>query len=309
MRFRVVPVFIFVLAVGTALLFAVPGRAADETDEPAVRAAQAQVGAAYREAFSAQDAEALGRCFTADAEFMNQLNEVHRGRDAIRSLASARFAADPETRVTPEFTRFRLIGDGVASLEGTATRNSADGKVLTRSRLLVVCVRGEDGWLIADLRESSLPVTTALTPRERLEAISWLVGDWVEETDEAMVRSSCRWSEDGPYLIQKFNVRDSEGRTSTSTQRIGWDPLLGKIRSWFWDATGGYGGAIWSETNEGWVLQSRGVSVDGTLRTGMHYVRREGEDAHWWEARNRIVGDTIVDDQVYFIVRQPPEPR
>ncbi len=309
MKFRVVPVLFVVLAVAISALVTVPGRAKEETDDPLVRAALTQLGESWRQALKAGDAEAYSRCFTLDAEYVDEEDEVHRGRDAIRAMAASFFQRMPGTRITAELLRFRTIGDDVACQEKIVTFQSAEGAVLSRSRYSIVCVRRDEGWLIADLKKRELPAATALSPREQLESLSWLVGDWVEETDEAKVKSSCRWSEDGPYLIQKFTVRDSEGNLSASTQRIAWDPLLRKVRSWFWDSAGGYGSAIWSTMTDGWVLQARSVAVDGTVRTGMHYVRREGEDAYRWEAKARIVGDVLVDDQTYFIVRQPPEPR
>ncbi len=309
MRSRVAPVFFVVLAVAVLALVTVPGRAGEETDDPLVRAALAQLGESCRQALQAEDAEAYSRCFTSDAEYVNERDEVYRGRNAIRSMAASFFRTMPGIRVAAEPLRFRTIGDDVACEETIVTLHSGDGAVLSRSRYSIVCVRRDEGWLIADLKKRELPAAVALSPREQLESLSWLVGDWVEETDEAKIKSSCRWSDDGPYLIQKFTVRDGEGNTSTSTQRIAWDPLLRKVRSWFWDSAGGYGGAIWSATTDGWVLQARSVAVDGTVRTGMHYVHRDGEDASRWEAKARIVGDVLVDDQTYFIVRQPPEPR
>ncbi len=308
MRSRLIPIALAAVIAAAAILMTVPGRAAE--DAAAVMQSElAQLGETYRTAFKAGDAEALSCCFTEDAEYVNAQGEVLRGREAIRSLAALRFAAEPGATLTSERRRFRVVNDGVVAIEGVATRHDQAGAIVSRAGYSILCVLGRDGWRIAEMRETALSRADALSPLERLESLSWLVGDWLEEADDARIKTTCRFADDGPYLIQTFTMWDTNCRKTTSTQRIAWDPLIGKFRSWSFDSLGGFGNAIWSETAGGWVIQSRAVSSDGVVRTGTHIITRNGEDIYRWEARARIVGDTLIDDQTFIIVRQPPEPR
>ena len=50
-----------------------------------------------------------------------------------------------------------------------------------------------------------------------------MLGDWVNESDDAVVFTTCKWSDDGNFLQREFDV-DVEGRIALKgTQRIGWD--------------------------------------------------------------------------------------
>jgi len=263
----------------------------------------------YRSAFSSGDAEALCKCFTTDAEYIDELGEVTRGRDAIREMAAGFFTAYPGATVSSEPDGLRLLGDGVAMQDGVVTITAKDGTVLSRSRVTMVAVRSGDEWVIASFREHRRHGTDALTPREHLAELAWMIGDWVEEADDAYVRSSCRWSEEGPYIIQKFEIRSADGKTRRASQRIAWDPLTRKIRSWSFGSDGGYSQSIWTKSGDSWTLQARSVSADGVLGTGTYVVTRQTEDIVRWEVKGWVLGDEPRADRTILIVRRPPEPR
>ena len=51
------------------------------------------------------------------------------------------------------------------------------------------------------------------------------MGDWVNESQAAVVSTSCTWAKGGNFLDREFTMK-TEGRPVLSgTQRIGWDPL------------------------------------------------------------------------------------
>ncbi len=296
------------LVAALAVTYTLPGSAAEDESLDAVKAAVDALGKAYAQAYTAGDADALVACLTPNAEYVNESGKVTTGRRAIRELAARFFKAWPGVSVRAEGGALRLLSDGAAVRDGLSTVTTKDGRVLSRSRYTVLFARHEGKWLIARLREF-VPGEGTLTHRERLEPLSWLVGKWMDESDGALIRSECRWSDDGPYLIQTFDVDDRKGGTKRFTQRIGWDPLLGKIRSWIFGSDGGYGAAIWTPVENGWSLESQGVSVNGTMGTATHRLTPKGPDAYRWETLRETVGGASVADRVHHIVRQPPEPK
>ena len=44
------------------------------------------------------------------------------------------------------------------------------------------------------------------TPHDRLQPLAWLVGDWVNESSDAAVKISYRWSEDKNFLLGDYHV-------------------------------------------------------------------------------------------------------
>ena len=57
------------------------------------------------------------------------------------------------------------------------------------------------------------------------------------------------------------------GREEISgSQRIGWDALLGKFRSWIFDSEGGHSEGYWHRDGDNWVLKATGVTASTANR-------------------------------------------
>jgi len=157
---------------------------------------------------------------------------------------------------------------------------------------------------VRDLEEEDEPDTA----HDHLESLAWLVGDWVDESPEALVKTSCRWSEDENFLLQEFTVRVQGEDVVTGTQRIGWDPLSNRVRAWMFDSHGGNGESFWNWDGERWVIRSSAVRADGTIVSSLNYLIPQSDDAYRWEASHRMSGDEPLADLNLQIVRQAPAP-
>ena len=137
-----------------------------------------------------------------------------------------------------------------------------------------------------------------------------MIGEWVDKGPDSEVRVNCRWSEDGNFLIRSFTVKQQGKPVMTVTQRIGWDPLARRIRSWEFDSEGGFGEGTWSRDGERWVDQALGRPArggrrlvdqrhgQGTLRPGAMVVDRPGPRR-----------ESLPGAEAYVLVRVPPAPR
>jgi hypothetical protein len=95
----------------------------------------------------------------------------------------------------------------------------------------------------------------------------------------------------------------------SGTQRIGWDPLAGKIRSWVFDTEGGFGEAIWTRKGNQWIVKRTGVTRDGKFASSTNILTSVGKDRMTWQSHDRIVGgDVMPDIEETPIVRKPPPP-
>jgi hypothetical protein len=137
-----------------------------------------------------------------------------------------------------------------------------------------------------------------------------MIGEWVDEDSDSVVRVNCRWSEDGNFLIRAFTVKRQGKPVMSVTQRIGWDPLAKQFRSWEFDSEGGFGEGKWSRDGERWVVKSTGVRPEGTTASATNISFRERPDLVRWVSTDRVLGDVSVpDDIAYVLVRVPPPPR
>src|SRR5262249_4791385 len=151
---------------------------------------------------------------------------VYSGQAAIKDLLTKYFAKFPGAKLTHEVDSIRVIGP-VAFEEGTRTMLTKDETGQARIRYSIIRTKVGNNWPIVTLQDAA--DDSEETPHDRLEALGWLVGDWVNEGSDAAVRISYRWSDDKNFLLGEFHVGKGGSTVMQSTQRIGWDPLAGKV--------------------------------------------------------------------------------
>jgi hypothetical protein len=203
--------------------------------------------------------------------------------------------------VNPESVR--LVGP-VAIDEGTRTISSADGSLKSHFRYIGIWAKGDKGWQLASLRD--FVDDPAPTANDNLQPLAWLVGDWINEGADGKVSITYRWSDDKNFLLGDFQVNSAEGAPRHSTQRIGWDPSTGSIRSWLFDSDGGFAEGAWTLTDEGIVIKSSSVNADGTTATATLDITSQDKDHFTIEGTDRIVGGAIEEDFELTVTRRPP---
>ncbi len=271
-------------------------------DERALRS----LAEAYTRAYNAGDARSLAALFTEDAEVVDENGQRLRGNPSIGTVFGSMFRQRPGATLTVTPLTLRFLGPDVAQEEGRTVLKIGEETPATR-RYTVVAVKQGDRWRYSSFREEHDP---SLTPHQRLEELAWLVGEWTDESPDSVVRATCRWTDDGHFLLRDFTIQVQGKSVMTVNERIGWDPSTRQIKSWVFDSEGGHGAGLWSRAGNEWVIKSTGVMPDGRLATATHILTRVGPQSARWASVERTVGDRVVPDQAeYLMVRQPPRPR
>ena len=193
-----------------------------------------------------------------------------------------------------------------------------------------VYVKTDGEWLVAsvhdrdahDMKDHSL----------QLEQLAWLQGDWVDEGDDAVVQFSCEPTEDGNFLLRSFSIHVAGQETMTGTQRIAWDPLTRRLRTWVFDSSGSFGEGIWyhssdvdfvsdedveihdpsvesGDTKECWILKLSGVMADGKAASSTSIYTLVNDYTMTWQSVDHEVGGVQQpDSDVITIVRNAAEP-
>ncbi|WP_437202120.1 SgcJ/EcaC family oxidoreductase [Planctomicrobium sp. SH664] len=254
-------------------------------------------------AFNAGKPAEVAAGFLPTGEWIDEHGTVYQGRKELEEVLTAYFEKYPEARMMIVVESIRLLGS-VAIDEGVRVVTTKDGTQTANIRYLAVRQKTEQGWKIASLRDfgDELP----LTPHERLQPLAWLVGDWVNEGSDGTVKISYAWSEDKNFLVGTFDITCEGEPPMKSTQRIGWDPLTGKVRSWLFDSDGGYGGSLWTESAEGWVMKSEAVTPAGVLGSATVTLIQSGPDRYTLRGTDRIIGDDHEEDFELEVVRKAP---
>lgn len=274
-------------------------------DLKAIRAA----GTAFVRAFNAGDAAAIAACFTDDAESIDEDGTVVRGKEAIAEAFAAAFAASPGDTMRVRADSVRFIGPDVAEEEGQCTviPAKARGGSPDIDRYTVIYVKRDGKWLQSSVREHPEP---DLSPHERLKELEWMVGEWVDESDSAVIFTTCRWSEDTNFLLRNYTIQIQGKPAMTGTQRIGWDPLTGQFKSWTFDSRGGYSEGLWSRDGNRWVVRMSGPLRNGKISAETNIITQVNKDMARWRSVDRSAAGALLPDSPEFVlVRKPPRPR
>lgn len=262
----------------------------------------------FEKAYNAGDAKAIAAQFAEHAEVIDDGGQVIAGRAGIEARFAALFKEHPQARIAVELTSLRQISPDAAVEDGYSTTTLSPDQPGSRSAYTVVHVKRDGRWQIASVRDFLPENAAEPTARDQLQTLEWLVGHWVDESPDGRVETTCRWSDDGNYLLQDYVVKARRGAVNRGTQRIAWDPLRRTIRSWAFDHSGAFTEATWTPVENGWVLKAEGVTPDGHGVSVTRVVTPISADSFQIDSTSLVVGRELVPDSSVRVVRRPPPP-
>lgn len=284
---------------------AVPGGAPPAATRPEERVIRQAIDE-FAQAFARGDARAIAGLFTEEGEAVDPDGATIKGRAAIEDHFAQRLGGAPGDRLEATVEAVSFLAPDVARVTGRTRLRPSDGSVPLGGRFTSIYIQRDGRWLLAVARE--VP-DKDLTPHDHLMELEWLVGDWVEESDEAVVNTTVAWTDGGSFLLRSFDVRVKGKPALTGTQRIGWDPLTRQIKSWVFDGNGGYGEGLWMRQGDQWVIKAIGVRPDGRVATATQVLTYVNKDALRWRSIDRTLGGEISRDiDEVVMVRKPPQP-
>jgi uncharacterized protein (TIGR02246 family) len=289
----------------TAVAQSKPVAAKEETisaDEQAVREAVVK----FVDLYNKHKAKELAELYAEDARVVfRDGTEVDGRKEIARSFEEA-FAESPKSAISVVVESIRFLTPEVAVEEGVSN-DFPDGETqAARSRYTVVHVKKDDKW---SMQSTRVEEEESLSAYRDLQALEWLVGDWIDEGRTENVESSFRWDEGKSFLLEEFKVIRQGVVVLKGTQRIGWDPQAKQIRSWVFDSAGGFGEATWAQVDDAWVCKAKGVSADGATTSATRILQRAADNRVIWTSQDRIAGSEALPDIAVTMVRKAPEPK
>lgn len=272
-------------------------------DEDAIQA----TADSYVKAYRSRDAKAVAAHFTSDAEYIDENGNVYEGRQEIEELLAACFEKNPEIDMELEIGVIRFISPGVALEDGSLTVSyGTDGEPVD-TQYTAIHVKNDGKWQMASVREK--------TPKERrqhriqLNQLSWLEGEWIDEDKDSTVFFACAPIDNGNFLLREFVLIVDGDPAISGSQRIGWDPLTGKLRTWIFDSEGGYGEGFWYRDDDRWILKTIGVTAEGEMASSTSIYKKVNDHTMTWQCvDHEIGGERFPDSDVITIVRRAEAP-
>jgi uncharacterized protein (TIGR02246 family) len=278
-------------------------QAADRSaDETAIRANVEK----FVKAYNAGDAKGVAALFTPDGEAWDKDGNESEGRKEIERTFAEIFKAAPARKLEVFVESIKFLGKDMAVEVGSTKETTAPNEPPEYDRYTVIHVKRDGKWQMALARDEEGTFTTA---HEQLKPLAWLVGDWIDDGGSSVVRSTCRWSDDGNFLLQEFKLQWRGENAMNVSQRIGWDPLTKHIHSWVFDSEGGYGESVWTRDGDAWIIKATGVQPDGTTASATNLLAQSGPDGYVYRSVDRVVGNERQPNMEVKVVRKPPQPK
>jgi|GEM_PF-531474 uncharacterized protein (TIGR02246 family) len=257
-------------------------------------------------AYAVGDAKALAGAFTTEGEYVDAKGTVFHGRQAIEDEFVAFFRETPGTTIEIEANSSRPIATGVIAADCTTRFKKTSTSVPILGRCQIVCSRDGENWSIASLREFD-GLGGGSSHHTQISQLEWLVGEWIGEGQRSHVHFSCRWDEDGNYLLRDFSVQAAGANPLKGTQRIGYDPISGHLKMWVFDAAGGFSEGYFTRDGDSWVVRTSGVTSDGQLASTTNAYTKIDDHRITSELIDRsVAGHRTAHAEKMTLVRKPP---
>ncbi len=255
-----------------------------------------EAGKAYVEALNHGDAKALAALWTASGVYVDADGRSFNAH----ALIEQHFSDDTETENLEKVpvdsdSTIRFVTPDVAVEEGSSRATSATGEEVVTGGYSAIWVKRNDRWMLDSLREWE---STSVAKDGPLDALSWIIGDWVGHGEGFVVKASAHWSENKKFIVRRFSVEQGGEQMHSGTQRIGWDPAAETIRSWVFDSDGGIVEGIWHQEGVAWIIKTAGVLADGSRYSGANFLIFEGNDCCVLKSTHVTVNGTAVDNSV-----------
>lgn len=257
-------------------------------------------------AFNSGKAADVAAQFAPEGEMIDEEGNLFAGRKELTEAMTQFFTRFPKAQLEIKVESVRSPAPGLVIEEGTRqiTAGEKEQQSTAVLRYSAIHTKVDGKWQIASLREFTAdPIPSH---HEQLKTLEWLVGDWVNEGTDAVVRISYRWSEDKHYLLGDYQVSAEGKPVMKSTQRIGWNPLTGSIRSWLFDSDGGFSEGNWAATEEGWVIKSTSVNPDASTGSATVTLTAKDKSRFTIKGTERIVAGQREPDFEVSVARRPP---
>lgn len=279
------------LSVGAEMVRA-QGARGEEKDKDAL----AKRGDAFVEAFHKGDARALAGFWTPDGDYTDQTGKVLKGRAAIEKAFKSLFSEHKGLKLHIESLSLDFVTPEVAVEDGINEVLTADGAPPSRARYTIVHVKKDGQWYLARVREAPYAPPGNY---DHLRGLEWTIGDWAGEGENGQVeRLSVSWADNQNFIHATFSTTIKNLVVGSANQWIGWDPIKKTIRSWIFDATGGFGESTIAQNGKTWTIKSNSVRQDGKKATATYVLTSVDADTFTLQAKDRTVdGEKLPDSK------------
>jgi uncharacterized protein (TIGR02246 family) len=232
--------------------------------------------------------------WTQDGDFVDLTGRVLNGRPAIEKDFANLFTENKGLKLRIEIASLKFPTPDTAVEDGTTAVLAPDGTAPSRARYSNFFVKKDGQWLLASVREAAYVPPSNY---ENLRGLEWVIGEWVDENPGGeLSRVSFAWSTDRNFIVSTRTVETKDGTLDRGTQWIGWDPVNKQIRSWNFEADGGFGEGAWTKDGDKWIVKTTSILADGSKVTATNVVSLLSADLISLQSKEQTVNGKAIPD-------------
>ena len=283
---------IWALGIAALAFFSLNRPALAQTD--ADKDALAKNAELFVEAFHKGSATALAALWTADGDITDPSGRNLKGREAIEKSFKALFSQKKGLKLGIQSESLRFVSPEVAIEDGTTQSFSADGAPLNKFRYTIVHAKKDGQWRMCSVRQAPFDPPSNF---EHLRPLEGIIGKWSGESPKGDVEKiTFAWGENQNFVIGTYSSANKGNVLGSAKQTIGWDPVNKSIRSWTFDATGGFSEGVWAKSGDHWTIKTTSVFQDGKKASATFVVRPMDANTIGVNVTNRVIDGTAIPD-------------
>lgn len=265
-----------------------------------VEQAVQKIAGAFKAAFDQGNAKQVASFWAPEGEYIEAGGMRLVGRQAIEKAYQKYFKETKNAKIQIIVDSVRQIGDNLAIEEGRSMVTVPKGAPDV-SRYTSTYVKQNGKWSLLSVKEFSL--TTSASQAD-LNDLEWLIGIWVSELHGVALTTTYRWFP-GKKFMERTYFSSSKGKQQIiGKQIIGIDPTSGDIMSWTFNTDGSYAVGIWAIVENGWLIESRGVTSDGVLTSAHNILSKIDENGCRWQSVNRTANGIELPDALEVVSKR-----
>jgi len=297
-----------ILAILTILIVSLAG-GPSEGQQPLApnEAAIRQAVQSYVEAYNRADAATVAAHWSDDGEYVSPSGESFKGRKKIETALKTFFKENQGMQLQVSPAAITFPSQNRATETGTAVI-TRPGQPPEETQYAATYVKKRGLWKLAGVKEEEAPVVAQAY--EHLKELEWLIGEWVDADENAVVDTSYQWARDKSFITASFSVRIRGRLDLQGTQAIGWDPVKKTVRSWVFDSQGGFGESIWTKQGDQWHAKLSSVLPSGEKASAINIFTYVDPNTFTFQSIGReTAGEPLPNIEEVKIIRKQPAPQ
>lgn len=265
-----------------------------------VRRAIQSTSAAFKEAFDQGNAKAVASFWSPEGEYIDAKGMRLVGRPAIEKAYETYFKQNKNAKIQVAIDSVRQIGNNLAIEEGR-TAVTVSGGAPDFSQYTATYVKRDGKWKMVSVKESGMTPSVA---HSGLKDLEWIIGTWVVDDQKLSLATKYEWLPGKKFVERTFSANVKGSTKPIGKQIIGTDPISGHLMSWTFNSDGSHAVGIWTAIDNGWVIESRGVTSNGKKTSANNILTKIDDNGCRWQSVNRTVNGVEMPDALEVVSKR-----